>query len=521
MSSASPAVLKLGTRRSLLAWSQSEWVAGQIERLNPGTRVELVGIETRGDRILDVSLRKVEGKEFFVAELDDALRSGRVDLTVHSMKDLSLERPGEFTLAAMPLRENPRDVLLVGPHALDRLRRGERLRIGTSSPRRLENLPSFLRTALPQPCAEPEFVEIRGNVNTRLSRTLEEVAHERYLDGVVLAFAGLIRLWANEKARAEMAPMLARIRWMVLPLRECPAAPAQGALAVECRTNDAATRTQIAKLHDAAGARRVLRERGLLAQWGGGCHQRFGATAIDTAELGEMFYVRGAKSDGEKVDTLEWHGHPAPAERTSAAECWDGSAWRARHSSVRPIEGLRPRDLSGEAVFVAHSRAVPADWAASLAGARVWTAGVSSWRRLAEQGIWVEGCSEGLGFDELAPTLGEGVLGLPELAGWKVLTHDGAHDGWQSARPVGEVIATYGVRGDESAEAEREAREGLARARHVYWGSGSQYDLLSRHVPSGATHACGAGKTARHLRARGIDPLVFPSSEEWRQWLGI
>jgi hydroxymethylbilane synthase len=89
-------VLKLGTRRSLLAWAQSGQVAAAIEKANPGLKVERVGIDTRGDKILDIPLQKVEGKEFFVAEIDDALRSGAVDLTVHSLKDLSLERPTEF-----------------------------------------------------------------------------------------------------------------------------------------------------------------------------------------------------------------------------------------------------------------------------------------------------------------------------------------------------------------------------------------------------------------------------------------
>src|SRR4051812_2086123 len=96
--------IQLGTRKSILAWAQSSWVAREIERLNPGVSVKLVGIETRGDKILDVSLRTVAGKEFFVAELDEALASGAVDLSVHSMKDLSLERPLEFCLAAIPRR---------------------------------------------------------------------------------------------------------------------------------------------------------------------------------------------------------------------------------------------------------------------------------------------------------------------------------------------------------------------------------------------------------------------------------
>ena len=100
------------------------------ERANPGTTVELVGIETRGDVVLDISLQNLAqlsgGKEFFVAEIDQALRSGAVDLTVHSMKDLSLDRPVELILAANPERENPRDVALFGPGILGKLRAGQR-----------------------------------------------------------------------------------------------------------------------------------------------------------------------------------------------------------------------------------------------------------------------------------------------------------------------------------------------------------------------------------------------------------
>src|SRR4051794_13512920 len=104
--------LRLGTRRSLLARAQSMAIASALERANPGLQVELVGIETRGDRITDVPLRQIEGKDFFTAEIDSALRAGKVDLTVHSYKDLNLERPPELALGAVPRRENPRDIAI-------------------------------------------------------------------------------------------------------------------------------------------------------------------------------------------------------------------------------------------------------------------------------------------------------------------------------------------------------------------------------------------------------------------------
>lgn len=503
-------VLKLGTRKSLLAWAQSGWVARRLEELNPGLKIELVGIETQGDRILDVSLRKIEGKEFFVAELDHALRDGRVDLTVHSMKDLSLQRPGEFVLGCIPKRENSRDVILFGPGVLEKIRGGKVLKIGTSSPRRLENIPPFLERALPVvggKRAAADFVEIRGNVNTRLSRVHEPAGSEKALDAVVLAFAGLIRLWADEVGRAELRHLLEGVRWMVLPLRECPTAPAQGALAVECRAADEHVLEMLGKLHDPATAARVARERALLAEWGGGCHQKFGATCVSAPVSGEeILYIRGEKSNGEFVESTQWL---APRFSGSEALAWDGTEWRWSQKSESQGAVDFPQAQNW---FIAHSRALPQEWASRISTQRVWTSGVPSWLRLAEMGIWVEGCAENLGFESVESTLKEGVLQLSPLAEWNVLTHEAAVSDWTSMQPV----STYRLIGDYPPM----ARAALERATHIYWSSGSQFEELGRFGPNGAAHACGPGKTAERLREAGVICEIFPSVEEWRKWIG-
>lgn len=515
--------LKLGTRRSLLAWAQSSWVAREIERLNPETQVELVGIDTRGDQNqasnIPLHQLKDQGKEFFVAELDTALREKNVDVTVHSLKDLSLDRPKEFVLGAIPRRENPRDAILFGPRTMDRLKRGKTLRIGTSSPRRVENIPTFLQSALPGGQAKVEFIEIRGNVNTRLARVQEAEDSPRYLDGVVLAFAGLIRLWADEKARTEMRALLNGVRWMILPLRECPAAPGQGALAVECRADDARVRQALSRLHDATAADHVALEREVLATSGGGCHQRFGATAFAASPgLSRLMYVRGKWPNGAMVDELRWEAPAAVAKGGAAsARAWDGTEWR-RRGDVSEAGGTLTSEATpwssaaGEAVFVAHSRAadVFGDPGARIGRARVWTSGTPSWFRLARAGVWVEGCAEGLGYDFVEPTLHEPVLQLPTR--WTVLTHTSA-TGWDSEK---RVIATYEV----SEEAyDDEARAALKSATHVYWSSASQFDQLSHLASRDAVHACGPGKTARHLSTKGVRHDVFPSSDDWRKWV--
>lgn len=501
-------VLKLGTRKSLLAWAQSSWVAREIQKHNPGTRVELVGIETRGDVIQDISLQaayqQTGGKEFFVAEIDEALRNGSVDLTVHSMKDLSLDRPAELINAAIPKRENPRDVALFSPGILEKLRAGKTVRIGTSSPRRLENIPPFLEKALPQfgPVPRLEFVEIRGNVNTRLGRVREPEGSPKQLDAVILAFAGLIRLWNDETGREELRRLLQDVRWMVLPLRECPAAPAQGALAIECRRADQPTFQKIRKIHCATTEEHVAIERALLAEWGGGCHQKFGATAISTGNLSKLFFVRGKKPDSVFVDELRWQKPVAPSRMVA----WDGNEWRSGAKS----QAIPFPDLNAPAYFVAHWRALPEEKASNLQAARVWVSGSSSWYKLAAMGLWVEGSAENLGFEVLRPTLSEAVLQLPKFQDWSVLTHEAAAESWDCR-----VVPSYRLQGGHSPE----SVEALSRATHVFWSSASQFDELKGKVPRDAHQACGPGKTAEHLTQQGVKPAVFPSLEEWRKWI--
>src|SRR3984957_6605849 len=159
--------LKLGTRRSALARAQSAAVARQLQQQHPGLQLELVGIETQGDRILDKPLSTVDGKEFFTAEIVAALLAGHVDLTVHSYKDLSLVRSERLLLGAVPRREPPYDMALFAPDVRERLAAGEELRIGSSSPRRASFVPDFLRRMLPAGpgAARVQRVELRGNVD--------------------------------------------------------------------------------------------------------------------------------------------------------------------------------------------------------------------------------------------------------------------------------------------------------------------------------------------------------------------
>jgi len=529
-----PRALKLGTRRSALARAQSAAVARQLEQLHPGLTVELVGIETRGDRILDTPLSAVQGKEFFTDDLDTALLAGETDFTVHSYKDLSLERSPRLLLAAVPRRAQPYDIAVFAADVPERLAAGHEVVIGSSSPRRAAFVPELMQRVLPRrgadrrELARVKLVDLRGNVDSRLRRLHEPRGSARQLDGIVLAFAGLSRLWSDAAGNVLLRELLAPLPRMVLPLSQCPAAPAQGALAIECRSDDQGTAAVLAAMDHLPTRIAVDAERG------GGCHQQFGATQVELAGIGTLLYQRAAP--GSTSADLHWTPEEPLAAPAGPVLAWDGS--RAARNGVEPLAaGIAQSAHSlkaASAVFVAHRRALPDDDAIHInPTAHVWVPGIDTWQALAGRGIWVEGCAEGLGFGVLESLLAEPMLQLPAREQWTVLTHQDAAAGW----PAGEVIATYrhseangsgaaasaAAPGDAAPAAEaRTAEAPPAEATHVYWSSSAQFDRWHAHVAPHAQHACGPGKTFEHLRRAGVQNLrAFPQPLHWRRWLGV
>ncbi len=243
--------LRIGSRGSQLALWQANHIAALLRER--GHEVELEIIKTTGDKITDVALAKVGTKGMFTKEIEEALAEGRVDLAVHSLKDLPTELSAGFEIAAITKRENPCDVFCSRKYpSVDALPRGAR--VGTSSLRRQAQLKA-LRPDL-------EIHPLRGNVDTRL-RKLEAGEY----DAIILAAAGLNRLGKTELVK------------QVIPADiMCPAA-GQGALGIEIRAGDAATRQHLAFLDDAAARATTTCERALLNKLGGGCQVPIGASA--------------------------------------------------------------------------------------------------------------------------------------------------------------------------------------------------------------------------------------------------
>lgn len=240
----------IGSRGSRLALWQAEWVKSSLERSRPDARVEIEIVKTSGDVMRDVPLSVIGGKGVFTKELEEALLAGRIDIAVHSLKDLPTTLPAGLSIAAVTEREDPRDALILPQGretegaSIRSLRAGAV--VGTSSPRRQAQL-RHLRPDI-------ELKDLRGNVDTRLKKL-----DAGWYDAIVLASAGLRRLGFDERISAAIDPA------EMLP------AVGQGALGVETRTGDDATNELVALLEHAPTRAACTAERALLFSLGGGC----------------------------------------------------------------------------------------------------------------------------------------------------------------------------------------------------------------------------------------------------------
>jgi hydroxymethylbilane synthase len=264
--------VRVGTRASELALVQTGWVVDRLSRANPHCQFEVVHIKTSGDRIRDVPLAQVGGKGLFVKEIEMALLDGSIDCAVHSMKDLPGEIPEPLVVAAVPVREDPRDVVVTRrPRAWTEDRSG--MKVGTCSPRRA----ALLRSLVP----EIEIVPLRGNVGTRLAKVENGV-----VDATLLAAAGLRRLGIVPK------------NWEFLDPTEVVPAIGQGCLAIEARRGELGELWS--SIEDPVSRDGAEAERAFLARVAGNCVTPLaGLARIEGAEVSLDAVI--ADPSGERV----------------------------------------------------------------------------------------------------------------------------------------------------------------------------------------------------------------------------
>jgi hydroxymethylbilane synthase len=485
--------IRILSRASDLARLQALLVGRALAARWPDIEVVYLTRSAAGDRDAVTPLASLADKGAFTADLSDALTTGEADAVVHSWKDLPLEGRADTAIVATLERADPRDVLVVRRDVAER--RPESLAVLSSSPRRAWLLQQALPALLPWPAVDLRLTPVRGNIPTRLRKLRDGEG-----DALVMAKAALDRLLGFGAPFEEVARTIRQIlddcRWMVLPLRDVPGAPAQGALAVEMR-RDSPLVDRVASICHEPTWSAIVKERDVLADWGGGCHEALGVTVL-SREYGQVTSIRGRSDTGRLAETWSLGRTPQDRARVPLAKIWPRPEER-HHGTRRSLDVAPPAGDGG--YWIARADALPGAWTVSPAR-MVWAAGTTTWRRLAARGIWVHGCADGLG-DQEPPAID---LLAGRVVKWHRLTH-------RAAEPGPDTLATY--------EVSERLPDDLARRTHFFWTSGALFLEAVARWPEirDRWHASGPGRTSRVLQdAIGSNGRtgVWLDYDDWR-----
>lgn len=487
--------LLIAARKSDLARLQAYQVGNQLKTSHPEIEVNYHFRASLGDVNQEDPLWKMPEKGVFTEDFRQGLLDGQWDMVVHSWKDLPIEQnPGSEIVATLP-RADMRDLFLFKESHWSRVQQSRHLHVLSSSPRRSHNLSFFFAEHFPVSLLKTEFHSVRGNILTRIKKLFADDT----VDGLILAKAAIDRLLSAEQpefaeGQNEIRAFLKQCRWQVLPLSANPTAAAQGALAIEVRSDRNDLKKILQSINCAQTFKAVQEERKILKAHGGGCHQKIGISHL-VRDYGEITYLLGETEAGEPLSRAEF----APFAYKFQKPYFNESAWFARQAIAYQV----PAHV--DAHFVARTNALPDNFTPKASDI-VWTSGLKTWKALAKRGVWVNGTSDSLGEKE-----SKGIDILAPHRHWAKWTHNETPS-VQGAT----IIATYQLQ-------LKEKPQNLDQYREFYWMSGSQFLYALKNEPTllNAKHFCGPGNTfaiiSEELKRHKITtpPTIVPSYALW------
>lgn len=491
--------LRISSRKSDLARLQSLRVGAALQEKYADLKIDYRFKESLGDINLEDPLWKIPEKGVFTEDFYQELKSGETDMIVHSWKDLPTEtKPDTEIFATLP-RADQRDILLIKKINLEKIIKTRSVKIYSSSPRRSYNLTPFLKEALPLGVDQVEFTSVRGNIPTRIRKLIE--SHDT--DGLIVAKAALDRLLSAPESefletQTQMRFHLEQTQWMVLPLSVNPNAAAQGSLAIEICSDRDDLKKILSSINDPDTFTRSVEERKILKTYGGGCHQKIGVAAISTSH-GTVLSVKGLTDQGEVLNTFNLK-NTRPVPQFQSDEVWSAHLSKKNYFHRTSIEA--PLEL--ESILVSKFNA----WNSNIKAKFVWTAGLTTWKKLASQGIWVHGTNDSLG-ENIAPDIN--ILAKKNLQ-WIKITHaEAPHQDNQ--------IATYKINRNEN-------KFDFQNKKFFYWSSYSLFQNAIQEFPEiiDNYHACGLGISFDYISKKLDEHLgshqklfAFTSEEDWSQ----
>lgn len=504
--------LNISSRKSDLARLQAFLVGDSLLKNQNDLEIKYHFKESLGDINLTDPLWKIPQKGVFTEDFNHDLISGQTDLVVHSWKDLPVEKKKNLSIVATLNRADQRDILLVKKKHLPQIYKNRKINLYSSSPRRFYNIEPFLKTHFPFGLSEVHFESVRGNIPTRLNKLISD--HQ--IDGLVVAKAALDRLLLTQveelqETRIKIKTILAELQWMVLPLSENPNAAAQGALAIEIQDNKHDLLSFLNKINHPETFSCVEQERKILAQYGGGCHQKIGVACVPH-KYGQVFFLKGLTDDGVILDQkiLKHEGQSKIAKKFSIDQIWSESNSNKYFNRLDKKVSL-PKKAH---YFIAKADSVPAHLYSEISNHILWTAGTTTWKKLAAQGLWVHGTQDGLGENEPRELEAFADAGIS----WHKLTHGGF------INKNGEIACYDLVRNEQKFD--------FTDKECFFWNSGSLFLAALSEYPGIADkiHCCGPGNSAEIINAslsqkKGVrsclwsNLFIFLNQAQWSDYV--
>ena len=499
--------LTIASRKSDLARIQAYIVGRELEEKHFNLKLEYQFRSSLGDKNQHDPLWEMPSIGVFTEDFRKDLLSGKVDMVVHSWKDLPTQIKGGTILAATVKRADHRDLLLVKKSNISKIKKSRSMSILSSSPRRIYNLENFLKRAFPLGLDEVVFETVRGNIQTRLDKLLVQD-----IDGIIVAKAAVDRLltsgqWSQKgdnfsKSASLLRAAIDQCKWMVLPASHNPPAAAQGALAIEIAEGRQDLEKYLAKINCQQTFNDVGLERSILATYGGGCHQKIGVW-VQSNSKGKMLSLRGETDDGEKLEQFTLLPAKKTPKRISSAQIFDPYKLVNifKRETITPTQEIYKQMEKTNALFLASPR-IPDEYLTRIDKQIVWTSGVTSWFKLAAKNIWINGVDDNLGSFENR-NINDLLNASPN---WLTLTHDDS--------PASPAIATYKLVPDGN-EIE------LSGEKYFFWRSGSAFKRAIALKPEikECNHSCGLGRTYDIIKEIiGDEGQLFPFIDE-TDWL--
>jgi len=377
-------------RKSALSQIQAQEVLLALQKQYPDIKCNITKREAEGDLDLITPLAHFDQRGIFTREFSEILVTQEADAAVHSWKDLPTENKFDTEITATLPRADARDMLLLKKRS--RASQRKALAILSSSPRRAWAFEQNIKPLLPWDVSTINYEPVRGAIPTRIKKLVDSDC-----DGLVVAKAAMDRLLATElpqaqEAKAYIQTALQDFHWMVLPLKLFPNAPAQGALGIEIHKDRDDLRKLFSRINCSATFAAVKRERDVLSKYGGGCHQKIGV-AVQQKPYGTIECITGLTDAGELLNscTLSKNNLKIPSTQKNL---WSSSEISASHFDRASVSASKPSDPA--LFYITKTSALPNAWKLSEKDL-IWSAGITTWQKLAKRGVWVNGSSESLG----------------------------------------------------------------------------------------------------------------------------